>query len=53
MADMSFDEIVSMIFRTFNKHTNSGIYGEKKTVLECATQIYISQMNTRTPQKEG
>ena len=53
MAEKSFEEIVRMIFHAFNNTTNSGIYGEKEAVLECATQIYIAQMNTRTPKERG
>ncbi len=41
---MSFDEIVAMIIKSFNKRYNTGTSDVKDKVLECATQIYIEQM---------
>lgn len=41
---MSFDEIVAMIIRSFNKRYSTGTSEVKGKVLECATQIYIEQM---------
>ena len=53
MAEKSYDEIMRMIINACNNHFYSGAKDEKKTVIECATQIYIAQMNTRTPEKEA
>ena len=54
MAEMSYGEIVNMIVRSFNNLFNNGIGDEKKTLMECATKIYIAQMNKRTPkEREG
>lgn len=53
MAEKSYNEIMQMIIKACNNHFYTGAKDEKKTVIECATQIYIAQMNTRTPQKEG
>jgi hypothetical protein len=44
MENKSFDEIMRMIIRSCNNYYSSGTAGEKKTVIECATQIYIAQM---------
>ena len=41
---MSFDEIVAMIIKSFNKRYRTGTSDAKDKVLECATQIYIEQM---------
>ncbi len=41
---MSFDEIVAMIIKSFNKRYCTGTSEVKDKVLECATQIYIEQM---------
>lgn len=41
---MSFDEIVAMIIKSFNKRYSTGTSNMKDKVLECATQIYIEQM---------
>ena len=41
---MSFDEIVAMIIKSFNKRYYTGTSNMKDEVLECATQIYIEQM---------
>ena len=53
MAEKSYDEIMRMIINACNNHFYSGAKDEKKTIIECATQIYIPQMNTRTPEKEA
>lgn len=55
MAEMSYDEIMKMIIKACNNcfYSGVGVKDEKKTVIECATQIYIAQMNTLTLQKEG
>lgn len=53
MAEKSYDEIMRMIINACNNHFYSGAKDEKKTVIECATQIYIAQMNTRTPKERG
>ena len=44
MANKSFDEIMQMIIRACNHHYTNCTSGEKKTVIECATKIYIAQM---------
>lgn len=41
---MSFDEIVSMIIKSFNRHYNNGTSGMQDKVMECATQIYVEQL---------
>ena len=51
MAEKSYDEIMRMIINACNNNFYSGAKDEKKTVIECATQIYIAQMNTRTPKE--
>ena len=53
MAEKSYDEIMRMIINACNNHFYSGAKGEEKTVIECATLIYIAQMNTRTPKERG
>ena len=45
MVEKSYDEIMRMIIHACNNHFYSGAKDEKKTVIECATQIYIAQMN--------
>jgi hypothetical protein len=44
MANKSFREIVSMIVNTCNSEFYHGTNGNHSTILECATQIYIAQM---------
>ena len=44
MGNKSFSEILSMVVNACNREFYSGIKELKKTVLECATQIYIAQM---------
>lgn len=53
MTEKSYDEIMGMIINAGSNYFYSGVKDEKKTVIECATQIYIAQMNTRTPEKEA
>ena len=53
MAEKSYDEIMGMIINAGSDYFYSGVTDEKKTVIECATQIYIAQMNTRTPKERG
>ena len=53
MAEQSYDEIMRMIINACNNNFYSGAKDEKKTVIECATQIYIAQMNTYTPKERG
>ena len=53
MAEKSYDEIMRMIIKACNNRFYSGTKDEKKTVIECATQIYITHMNTRTPKERG
>ena len=53
MAEKSYDEIMRMIINACSNHFYNGAKDEKKTVIECATQIYITQMNTRTPKERG
>ena len=45
MVEKSYDEIMRIIINACNKRFYSGAQDEKKTVIECATQIYIAQMN--------
>lgn len=52
MAEKSYDEIMRMIINACNNYFNSGAKDEKKTIIECATQIYIAQMNTCTQNKD-
>ena len=44
MKEKSFDEILSMVKYACSNNFYSGTRGLEETVLECATQIYISQM---------
>lgn len=53
MAEKSYDEIMRMIINACIDNFYSGAKVEKKTVIECATQIYIAQMNTRIPKEGG
>ena len=53
MAEKSYDEIMGMIINACNNYFYSGAKDKEKTVIECATQIYIAQMNTRTPKERG
>ena len=48
MGELSYEEIVSMIVRVYNRIFNNGIGEHKDKLMECATQIYIAQMNKRT-----
>ena len=52
MAEKSYDEIMQMIIKACNNYFYSGVKDEKKAVIECATQIYIAQMNC-TPKERG
>ena len=45
MDEKSYDEIMGMIINAGSDYFYSGVTDEKKTVIECATQIYIAQMN--------
>lgn len=51
MDEKSYDEIMRMIINACNNRFYSGAKDEKRTVIECATQIYIAQMNTLTPKE--
>lgn len=53
MAEKSYDEIMRMIINACNNHFYDVAKDEKKTVIECATQIYIAQMNARTLKERG
>ena len=53
MAEKSYDEIMRMIINACNNHFYGVAKDEQKTVIKCATQIYIAQMNTRTPKERG
>lgn len=53
MVEKSYDEIMRMIINACNNHFYGVATDEKKTVIECATQIYIAQMNTRTSKERG
>jgi hypothetical protein len=44
MEKKSFEEILKMVSRACNATFYSGTRDVLKTVLECATQIYIAQM---------
>lgn len=44
MPDKSFTEILSMVASACNREFYSGTKEIKEVVLECATQIYIAQM---------
>ena len=45
MAKKSFSEILSMVVSACNKEFYRGASDITDTALECATQIYIAQMN--------
>ena len=53
MEHMSYKEILLMIENACNKcwYNGSGSDG-RKTVIECATQIYIAQMKLRQEDKQ-
>ena len=53
MAAKSYNEIMGMIINACNNYFYSGAKDKEKTVLECATQIYIAQMNTSTQKERG
>ena len=44
MNKMSYDEILRMIINACNNRFYNGAKDIKETVVECATQIYITQM---------
>lgn len=46
MAEKSYDEIIRMIINACNDYFYRCAEDDMKTVIECATQIYIAQMNT-------
>ena len=48
MVEKSYNEIMRMIINACNNYFNSDAKDEKKTIIECATQIYIAQINTHT-----
>lgn len=52
MAKKSYNEIMQMITNACNEHFYSGAKDVKEIVIECATQIYIAQMNC-TPKEGG
>lgn len=53
MAEKSYSEILRMVIDACNFHFYSGAKDEKKTVIECATQIYIAQMNCISKERGG
>lgn len=50
MDEKSFEEILKMIINACNNRFYKGVGDNQKTVIECATQIYIAQMNTHALQ---
>ena len=46
MTEKSYDEIIRMIINACNDYFYRCAEDDMKTVIECATQIYIAQMNT-------
>ena len=46
MTKKSYDEIIRMIINACNDYFYRCAEDDMKTVIECATQIYIAQMNT-------
>ena len=54
MAEKSYDEIMRMIINACDNYFYNDItIDEAKTIIECTTQIYIAQMNKRTPKERG
>ena len=53
MTEKSYDEIMRMIINACNNHFYGVAKDEQKTVIECATQIYIAQINARTLKERG
>ena len=53
MAEKSYDEIMGMIINACNNYFYSGAKDKEKTVIECATQIYVAQMNIRILKERG
>ena len=53
MAERSYDEFMRMIINACNNYFYIGAEDEKKTVIECATQIYIAQMNCTPKERDA
>lgn len=49
---MTFDEIVRMITRACLKNIRTGYGNHEDAIIQCATQIYIAQMNEKKEDAE-
>lgn len=49
----TFNEIVTMITYSCNKHFQKGCSGIRDKIIECATQIYIEQMKINNSKGEN
>ena len=53
MAEKSFCDILKMITNACGEEIYRGSGDLHEDIVKCATQIYIAQMNTRTPKERG
>lgn len=49
---MTFDEIVKMVTKACIRNFYGGYKGHEDAVIQCATQIYIAQMNKNEEHSE-
>lgn len=49
---MSFDEIVKMVTRACIRNFRGGYGNHEEAIIQCATQIYIAQMNKNEEHSE-
>lgn len=49
---MTFDEIVKMVTKACLKNFYKGYGGHEEVIIQCATQIYIAQMNKNEERAE-
>ena len=49
---MTFDEIVRMVIRACFRNFYKGYGDHEEAIIQCATQIYIAQMNKNEERSE-
>lgn len=49
---MTFDEIVRMVIRACSRNFYKGYGNHEEAIIQCATQIYIAQMNKNEEHSE-
>lgn len=49
---MTFDEIVKMVTKACTRNFYRGYGGREEAIIQCATQIYIAQMNKNEERAE-